>query len=254
MALSNDPGWWRSAIFYQIYPRSFYDSNNDGVGDLKGITLKLDYLKDLGVDAIWLSPIYQSPMFDFGYDISDYSKIDKDFGTLNDFKELLTEAHKRGIRIILDLIMNHTSHLHKWFIESSSSLTNPKRDWYIWRKSSFVQTPTNWQSVFGGSGWQYDDKTKEYYYHSFLKEQPDLNWRNKELRETFFNEVKFWLELGVDGFRLDVLNFIIKDKQYRDNPTFLGIPLLQKHTYTRNRPKALKIIEKLTLLKKILII
>ncbi|MBP8849691.1 MAG: alpha-glucosidase [Breznakibacter sp.] len=243
--LTNNKKWWKSAVFYQIYPRSFYDTNSDGIGDLQGIIQKLDYLVYLGINAIWISPIYQSPMFDFGYDISNYKAIDKVFGDLNDFKQLLAEAHKRNIRIVMDLIMNHTSHKHKWFLESSSAISNPKRDWYIWRPSNNKTLPNNWKSVFGGSGWQYHAESGEYYYHSFLKEQPDLNWRNEELQETFFNEVRFWLELGVDGFRLDVLNFIIKDKHFRNNPQPLYIPLFHQHKYTRNRPKSHKIIEKL---------
>lgn len=239
------PEWWKQAVFYQIYPRSFYDANGDGIGDLNGVIAKLDYLQRLGIDAIWISPIYQSPMFDFGYDVSNYKKIDGDFGTMDDFKRLLVEAHKRDIKVVMDMIMNHTSHKHKWFLESKSSKTNPKRDWYIWRKASFVSPPNNWKSVFGGSGWEYDYKTKEYYYHSFLKQQPDLNWRNKDLQEAFFSDVKFWLELGVDGFRMDVLNFIIKDKHFRNNPSKFGLNLFQKHQFTRNRPKAYKIIDEL---------
>ena len=243
--MSNTAPWWQTAIFYQIYPRSFYDTNSDGIGDLQGIIQKLDYLKDIGIGAIWISPIYQSPMFDFGYDISDYKVIDQVFGNITDFKQLLHQAHQRGIKIVMDLIMNHTSHKHKWFLESASSKTNPKRDWYIWKPSNFVQPPNNWRSVFGGSGWEYHPKTKQYYYHSFLKEQPDLNWRNPDLQETFFNEIKYWLELGVDGFRLDVLNFIVKDKHLRNNPQPLALPFLQKHEFTRNRPKSYKIIAQL---------
>ena len=237
--------WWKHGVIYHIYPRSFYDSNNDGIGDIQGIIQKLDYLKDLGIDAIWLSPIYESPQYDFGYDISDYYSIDPIFGVMDDFETLLQECHNRNIRLIMDLIMNHTSNQHAWFKESASSLTNPKRDWYIWKDSKNGNVPNNWISATGSKAWEYDDQTNQYYLHSFFKEQPDLNWRNEEMREAFFNEIRFWLDLGVDGFRLDVINFIIKDKKFRDNPVFMGVPFLQKHLYNRNRPKSYKIVKKL---------
>jgi alpha-glucosidase len=233
--------WWKHGVFYHIYPRSFYDSNNDGTGDINGIIQKLDYLSDLGIHAIWISPLYQSPMLDFGYDISDYRKIDSVFGNLEDFKCLLREAHERGIRIVMDLVMNHTSYLHPWFLESRTSKDNPKRDWYIWKDGTKKKKPNNWRSAFGTNAWEYDEGTDQYYLHSFFKEMPDLNWRNKELKNAFFDEVRFWLDLGVDGFRLDVINMIVKDKKFRNNPLFFGIPWIQKHVYTRNRPKSQKI-------------
>jgi len=233
--------WWKHGVFYHIYPRSFNDSNNDGTGDINGIIQKLDYISELGIHAIWISPLYQSPMKDFGYDISDYRKIDPVFGTLEDFKCLLHEAHTRGIRIVMDLVMNHTSHLHPWFLESRSSTTNPKRDWYIWKDGTKKKKPNNWRSAFGTSAWEYDEHTGQYYLHSFFREMPDLNWRNKELKKAFFDEVRFWLDLGVDGFRLDVINMIVKDKKFRNNPLFFGIPWIQKHVYTRNRPKSQRI-------------
>jgi alpha-glucosidase len=241
--------WWKHGIFYHIYPRSFYDSNNDGIGDIRGITQKLDYLYNLGVTAIWISPLYLSPMQDFGYDVMDYRKIDPIFGTLDDFKYLLTKAHILGIRVIMDLIMNHTSSLHPWFLESRSSKDNPKREWYIWRDGRKKKKPNNWRSAFGTSAWEYDEHTGQYYLHSFFKEMPDLNWRNKELKKAFFDEVRFWLDLGVDGFRLDVINMIVKDKKFRNNPLFFGIPWIQKHVYTRNRPKSQRITR---LLRKLL--
>jgi alpha-glucosidase len=233
--------WWKHGVFYHIYPRSFMDSNNDGIGDIRGIIKKLDYLSDLGITAVWISPMYESPMQDFGYDISDFRKIDPVFGNIDDFKCLLREAHERHIRIVMDLVMNHTSILHPWFIESASSLDNPKRNWYIWKDGTRNKKPNNWRSAFGNSGWEYDKGTGQYYLHSFLKEMPDLNWRNKEVRKAYFKEVRFWLDLGVDGFRLDVINMIVKDKKFRNNPYLLGIPLIQKHKYTRNRPRSLRI-------------
>ena len=241
--------WWKHGVFYHIYPRSFYDSNSDGIGDINGIIQKLDYLSDLGITGIWISPMYKSPMHDFGYDISDYRQIDPIFGTLEDFKHLLSKAHDKGIKIIMDLVMNHTSCLHPWFIESRSSKDNPKRDWYIWRDGIKKKKPNNWRSAFGSSAWEYDEITGQYYLHSFFKEMPDLNWRNKELKNTFFNEVRYWLDMGVDGFRLDVINMIVKDKKFRNNPRFFGIPWIQKHVYTRNRPKSRKIT---SLLRKLL--
>jgi alpha-glucosidase len=237
--------WWKHGVFYHIYPRSYYDSNGDGIGDINGITQKLDYLASLGITAIWISPVYHSPMQDFGYDIMDYRKIDPIFGDLDDFKSLLHDAHSRGIRIVMDLVMNHTSSLHPWFLESRSSRENPKHDWYLWHEGRKGRKPNNWRSAFGTSAWEYDESTGQYYLHSFLKEMPDLNWRNKELRTAFFEEVRFWLELGVDGFRLDVINMIVKDKKFRNNPLFFGIPWIQKHVYTRNRPKSIRITRQL---------
>ena len=238
--------WWKEGIIYQIYPRSFYDASGDGIGDLRGITEKLDYIKNLGITGIWLSPINQSPMFDFGYDISDYRKIDPAFGTLEDMNLLITEAHKRGIKIILDLVINHTSHLHPWFIESRSSRTNSKRDWYIWHDGKNGKVPNNWMASFGGRAWEWDKETSSYYLHTFLPQQPDVNWRNNDLKKAMFGEISFWLDRGVDGFRLDVVNWFIKDAEFRNNPATLGrYPRpydLQKHIYDRDRPETHDII------------
>ena len=200
--------WWQKAVFYQIYPRRFADGNGDGIGDFVGITGKLDYLKDLGIDAIWLSPHFPSPQFDVGYDISDYVNVAPEYGTLDDFKRFLDGAHQRGMHVILDLVLNHTSHLHQWFLESSSSRNHPKRDWYIWRDGVNGGPPNNWLSPFGGPAWEYDATTDSYYYHYFLKEQTDLNWRNPEVKEAMWDAVRFWLEMGVDGYRLDAIGTI----------------------------------------------
>ncbi len=238
--------WWRDGVIYQIYPRSFADSNGDGVGDLPGIIAHLDYLNDgtpnsLGVDAIWLSPIYPSPMHDFGYDVANYHDIDPIFGTLDDFDRLVEEAHQRGIRVIMDWVANHTSHQHPWFLESRSSRDNPKRDWYIWRDGRGPgKPPNNWQSVFGGPAWTWDETTQQWYLHLFLPEQPDLNWRNPEVRQALFDEMRFWLDRGVDGFRLDVADAYYKDAQLRDNPFCLGGLRAydrQQHIYDRNQPE-----------------
>lgn len=215
--------WWKSAVIYQIYPRSFKDSNDDGIGDLQGIIDKLDYLKgsekSLDVDAIWISPFYPSPMADFGYDISNYLDIDPMFGDLPTFDRLLQEAHKRDLRIILDFVPNHTSDEHPWFIESRSSLANPKRDWYLWRDPQpDGSPPNNWVNMFGGSAWTWDEITQQYYLHLFHRKQPDLNWRNPSVKSAMHDVLRFWLDRGVDGFRMDVVGFIIKDKTLRDNP------------------------------------
>ncbi|MHA6247763.1 alpha-amylase family glycosyl hydrolase [Pontibacter sp. CAU 1760] len=211
--------WWHKGIIYQIYPRSFQDSNSDGIGDLKGIIKRLDYLKWLGVTAIWISPIYPSPMADYGYDISDYEAIHPLFGSMEDFDELLEAIHAQDMKLILDLVPNHTSNEHRWFQESRSSKDNPKRDWYIWEDAKEDGSePNNWLSVFGGSGWEWDEQTQQYYYHAFLKEQPDLNWRNPEVQEAMFDVMRFWLDKGVDGFRVDVMWHMVKDKHLRDNP------------------------------------
>jgi alpha-glucosidase len=215
----NDQSWWRNGIFYQIYPRSFQDSDVDGVGDLAGIINRLPYLVTLGVDAVWLSPIFPSPMADFGYDISDYTGIDPLFGTMESFDALVHAAHSSGLKIILDLVPNHTSEQHPWFVESRSSRDNDKRDWYIWRDAGpDGGPPNNWLSEFGGSAWTHDAATGQYYYHAFLAEQPDLNWRNPAVRETIYDVMRFWLRKGVDGFRVDVIWHLIKDAQFRDNP------------------------------------
>ncbi|UZH55110.1 glucohydrolase [Salinimicrobium tongyeongense] len=211
--------WWHKGVIYQIYPRSYKDSDGDGVGDLRGITEKLDYLKYLGVDALWISPIYPSPMADFGYDVSNYTGIHPLFGDMEDFDDLLKAVHKREMKLILDLVPNHSSNEHQWFRESRSSKDNPKRDWYIWRDpAADGGPPNNWLSVFGGPGWEYDETTGQYYYHSFLKEQPDLNWRNLEVQKAMLDVMRFWLEKGVDGFRVDVMWHMIKDDQFRDDP------------------------------------
>ncbi|MEI7980113.1 MAG: alpha-amylase family glycosyl hydrolase [Bacteroidota bacterium] len=234
--------WWKHGVIYHICPRSFQDSDGDGIGDIRGIIRRLGYLKALGVDGIWLSPFYKSPMVDFGYDVSGYREIDPASGTMEDFLLLLVKAHEMGIRVILDMILNHTSNQHPWFIESASSLANPKRNWYIWKDGKKGGPPNNWKSAMGGSAWKFDVKTGQYYLHSFFEEQPDLNWRDTELPGIFFDEMKFWLDLGVDGFRLDVINMVAKDKKFRDNPVFMGIPTLQKHIYTRNRKRSLTIV------------
>jgi glycosidase len=211
--------WWQTGIIYQIYPRSFQDSDSDGVGDLDGILQRLDYLSWLGIDAIWLSPIFPSPMADFGYDITDYTDIDATFGTLADFDRLLDAAHGKGIKVILDFVPNHTSDQHPWFLESRSSRASPKRDWYIWRSAAEDGgPPNNWLSVFGGSAWEWDEASRQYYYHAFLKEQPDLNWQKREVRVAMYDVLRFWLERGVDGFRVDVIWHLIKDRLFRDNP------------------------------------
>ncbi len=227
--------WWQTGVIYQVYPRSFKDTNGDGIGDLAGVIEQLDYLSDtLGVDAIWLSPFYPSPMKDFGYDVADYTDVAPIFGDLETFDQLLAEAHRRGLRLIIDLVPNHTSDQHPWFIESRSSRNTPKRDWYIWRDPKpDGSPPNNWVSHFGGPAWEWDEHTGQYYLHLFLKEQPDLNWRNPAVREAFFDVVRFWLERGVDGFRIDVAHYILKDPELRDNP-----PNPQPASWAAYRPVA----------------
>ncbi|MEC4089341.1 MULTISPECIES: alpha-glucosidase family protein [Pseudoalteromonas] len=211
--------WWKGAVIYQVYPRSFCDTNNDGIGDLQGIISKLDYIKSLGVDAIWISPFFKSPMKDFGYDISDYRDIDPMFGTLNDFDELIDKAHQRNIKIIIDQVLSHTSDEHAWFSESRASQTNAKADWYVWADAKpDGSPPNNWLSIFGGVAWQWDSRRCQYYLHNFLTEQPDLNFHNPEVRQAVLDNVEFWLKKGVDGFRLDAINFCFHDQQLRDNP------------------------------------
>jgi glycosidase len=211
--------WWQSAVIYQVYPRSFQDSDGDGIGDLAGVTARLAYLAELGVDAVWLSPFYPSPMADFGYDVADYCDVDPLFGTLADFDTLVATAHGLGLRVIVDLVPNHTSNEHAWFKESRSSRTNPKRDWYIWRDGKANgERPNNWLAHFGGPMWTFDEATGQWYLHSFLPEQPDLNWRNPEVRAAMMDVVRFWLAHGVDGFRIDVAHSIMKDPDLRDNP------------------------------------
>ncbi|GAA0078533.1 oligo-1,6-glucosidase [Clostridium sp. CTA-5] len=208
--------WWKESIVYQIYPRSFKDSNGDGIGDIRGIIEKLDYLKELGIDVIWLSPVYKSPNDDNGYDISDYKDIMTEFGTMNDFDELLKAAHQKEIKIMMDLVVNHTSDEHKWFIESRKSENNKYRDYYVWKKGENGQPPNNWVSCFSGSAWQYDETTDMYYLHLFSKKQPDLNWENKDLRNEIYSMMQWWLDKGIDGFRMDVINFISKDQEFPD--------------------------------------
>ena len=208
--------WWKEAIVYQIYPRSFCDSNGDGIGDLNGITSKLDYLKELGIDVIWLSPVYKSPNDDNGYDISDYEAIMTEFGTMDDFDKMLSEAHKRGIKIVMDLVVNHTSDEHPWFVESRSSKDNPKRDYYIWKEGKNGKEPNNWGSAFSGPAWKYDEKTDMYYLHLFSVKQPDLNWENQKVRKEVFDMMTRWCKKGIDGFRMDVISLISKPEGFPD--------------------------------------
>ncbi|MBP3908161.1 MAG: alpha-glucosidase [Turicibacter sp.] len=215
--------WWKEAVAYQIYPRSFMDSNGDGIGDLNGIILKLDYLKALGIDVIWVSPFYKSPNDDCGYDISDYKDIMDEFGTMEDFDRLLEEVHKRGMKLIADLVINHTSDEHPWFIESRSSVDHPKRDWYIWRDGVNGAEPNNWESIFSGSAWEYDENTGQYYMHLFSKKQPDLNWENAEVREALYEMVNWWLDKGIDGFRVDAISHIKKEEGLTDMPNPHGL-------------------------------
>jgi len=224
---SNEKNWWRNAVFYEIYPRSYADSNNDGIGDLKGITAHLDYLKTLGVDAIWLTPCYPSPQVDFGYDISDYEAIDPKYGTMANFDRLVAEANKRQIRVLMDMVMNHSSDKHKWFLQSRSSKDNPYRDWYMWHDGKGEtatdkgQVPNNWQSDFGHSAWEWDEKTRQYYYHKFYIQQPDLNWNNPKVHQAFKDILAFWLKKGVAGFRFDAITTLFEDPQMRDEDVLL---------------------------------
>ncbi len=223
---STSTPWWKNAVIYEIYPRSFQDSNGDGIGDLNGITSRLDYLQKLGVDAIWLTPIYPSPQVDFGYDISNYEAIDAQYGTMADFDRLVAEARKRNIGIIMDLVLNHTSDKDPWFEQSASSRTNPKADWYMWRDPKMVdgqrQPPNNWISDFGGSAWQWDPARRQYYYHEFYVQQPDLNWSNPQVRQAMFDVARFWIHRGAAGFRLDAITSLFEDPQDRDEPYVLG--------------------------------
>jgi alpha-glucosidase len=244
--------WWQRGVIYQVYPRSFMDASGDGVGDLAGITSRLDYLEWLGVDAIWISPFYPSPMADFGYDVSDYIGVDPHFGTLEDFDVLLEEAHRRGMKVILDFVPNHTSDEHPWFVEACSSRENPKRDWYIWRDPKpDGSPPNNWESYFGGSAWEWDEGTGQYYLRLFTEKQPDLNWRNPAVREAMYNAMRFWFERGVDGFRIDVLWVLIKDDLFRDNPENPnwkeGDWLLhrQSRVYSGDRPEVHEVVREM---------
>lgn len=254
LGMHQDPAWWQRAVIYQIYPWSFQDSNGDGIGDLPGITTRLDYLNDgtphsLGIDAIWLSPIYPSPMNDFGYDVSDYRGVDPRFGTLADFDRLVTEAHRRGIRILMDLVLNHTSDRHPWFLESRASRYASKRDWFVWADPGpYRRRPSNWAAVFGGSAWEWDRSTKQYYLHSFLKEQPDLNWHHPDVQKAMHEVMRFWMDRGVDGFRLDAINWIGKDVKWPNNPRrlfSLRSYLRQIHRYDRDQPFTHEVLRRL---------
>ena len=243
--------WWRDGVIYQIYPRSFQDTNGDGVGDLRGILARLDYLVALGVDALWISPFYPSPMADFGYDVADYTGVDPLFGNLADFDALLKGAHARGLKLILDFVPNHTSDQHPWFLASRSSRESPQRDWYLWRDPApDGGAPNNWMSNFGGSGWTFDAASGQYFYHSFLSQQPDLNWHNPQVREAMYAAMRFWLDRGVDGFRMDVLWLLIKDDQFRDNPPnpeFRGGSSLWSvlPKYTADQPETQEIVREM---------
>jgi alpha-glucosidase len=213
------PPWWQDAICYQVYPRSFADGNADGIGDLPGLIEKLDYLKWLGVNALWISPFYPSAQVDWGYDISDYTQVHPDYGTLGDVEHLIVAAHQRGLRILLDMVLNHTSDQHGWFQESKSSRASPYRDWYIWRNGQNGGPPNDWESIFGGSAWTLDEATGQYYYHYFFPEQPDLNWRNPTVKQALFDAMRFWLDRGVDGFRLDAIGCLFEAEDLRNSDT-----------------------------------
>jgi len=238
--------WWRHAVLYEIYPRSFQDSNGDGIGDINGITSRLDYLKDLGVDAIWITPMYPSPGVDYGYDISDYTAIDPEYGTMADFDHMVAEAKTRGIRVIMDYVINHTSDQNAWFKESRSSRDNPKRDWYVWKDGKVgadgkLGPPNNWQSWFGHSAWTYDETTKQYYYHYFYQQQPDLNWHNPEVRKAMYGVLQFWMQHGVAGFRIDAVSRLFEDPEMRDDPYLPGYNAYGdrniQHKYTDDLPE-----------------
>jgi alpha-glucosidase len=245
--------WWKHAVFYEIYPRSFKDSDGDGVGDLNGITSKLDYLAGLGVDAVWITPFYPSPQVDFGYDVSDYEAVDPQFGTLADFDRLVREAHRRRIRVVIDFVLNHTSDRHPFFKESRSSRTNPKRDWYIWRDPKpDGSRPNNWSSSFGPVAWTLDERTGQYYYHYFYPQQPELNWRNPSVERRMFETVRFWLKRGADGFRLDAVNYLFEDQKLRDNPVLDELrpgtttgEHLQEKKYNRDLPEVQDVMVRL---------
>jgi alpha-glucosidase len=245
--------WWKRSVIYEISVWGFSDSNGDGIGDLRGVIDNLDYINDgtpdsLGADAIWLMPIYKSPGLDFGYDVSDYYSIDPRFGSMEDFEELLEACHRRGVKVIMDMVLNHTSIEHPWFVESRSSRDNPRRDWYVWRNGRSPGKPPNrWLAVVEGSAWERDDATRQYFYHAFLPCQPDLNWRNPEVREAMFGVVRFWLDKGVDGFRLDLINFLYEDSLLRENPRKFGARPYdwQRHLYDRSQPESLEAAKEL---------
>jgi alpha-glucosidase len=255
---ASNNGWWRGGVIYQIYPRSFADSNGDGIGDLPGITSRLEHVARLGADAIWLSPFFTSPQKDFGYDISDYRGVDPMYGTLDDFKLLVQRAHELGLKVVIDQVLSHCSDQHPWFVESRASRDNPKADWFVWADAKHDGTPpNNWLSVFGGSAWQWDTRRRQYYLHNFLTGQPDLNFHNPEVQDALLDVVKFWLALGVDGYRLDAINFCYHDAQLRDNPG-RGAPTVedptapaanpyswQVHRYDKSQPEALGFLRRL---------
>ena len=248
--MTHDP-WWKSGVLYQIYPRSFKDSNGDGIGDLRGLREKLDYLNDgtersLGVDGVWISPFFRSPMRDFGYDVSDYRDIDPMFGTLQDFRQLLSEAHGRKIHVIIDLVLNHTSDEHPWFQESRRGRDGPKADWYLWHPGKNGRPPNNWFSQFElRNAWWYDEARGEFYLGTFTRHQPEVNWRNPGLKREMLDVIRYWLDMGVDGLRLDVINWFIKDDRLRSNPLSLGSIDLHKHVYDRNRPETVDLCKEL---------
>jgi len=259
LAQPSGPGqkddWWKHAVIYEIYPRSFQDSNGDGIGDINGITSRLDYLHDLGVGAIWITPMYPSPGIDYGYDISNYTAIDPEYGTMADFDRMVAEAQKRGIRVIMDYVINHTSDQSPWFIESRSSRTNPKRDWYIWRDGKAPGPPpaglppNNWQSWFGHSAWTFDPKTNQWYYHYFYSQQPDLNWRNPEVQKAMEGVLTFWMDKGVDGFRIDAVSRLFEDPGLHDDPYLPGYNAYGdrniQHAYTDNYPEVNEVLKRL---------
>ncbi|THV16944.1 beta-galactosidase BglA [Rhizobium rhizophilum] len=255
--MTPDKDWWRGAVIYQIYPRSYQDSNGDGIGDLKGITARLAHIAELGADAIWISPFFTSPMKDFGYDVSNYVDVDPMFGSLTDFDGLIAEAHRLGIRVMIDLVMSHSSDQHPWFVESRSSRVNEKADWYVWADSKPDGTPpNNWLSIFGGSAWQWDPTRMQYYMHNFLTSQPDMNLHNQEVQDALLAATRFWLDRGVDGFRLDTINFYFHDKELRDNPALAPerrnastAPAVnpynfQEHIYDKNRPENIAFLKR----------
>ena len=228
--------WWKNSVVYQIYPKSFNDSNGDGIGDINGIIEKLDYLKELGVNVLWISPMLESPQDDNGYDISDYRRIYKDYGTMDDYEKLLEEAHRREIKVLMDLVVNHTSDEHQWFLESKKSKDNPYRDYYIWKNPVNGKEPNNWGGCFGGSAWEYDDETQMYYLHLFSKKQPDLNWENEKVRQEVYDMMKFWCDKGIDGFRMDVISMISKDQSFPDGKVgFFDFAGEQYFNYFRTR-------------------
>ena len=256
--LSSDPDWWRGAVIYQIYPRSYQDTNHDGIGDLPGIIHRLPHVASLGVDAIWISPFFTSPMLDYGYDVSDYRDVDPMFGTLSDFDALIEKAHKLGLRVMIDLVLSHTSDQHPWFKESRANRDNAKEDWYVWADAKpDGSPPNNWLSIFGGSAWEWDTSRMQYYLHNFLREQPDLNFHNMDVQDAVLDVARFWLKRGVDGFRLDTVNFYVHDQELRDNPALsneeknsaiapsVNPYTFQNHVYDKSRPENLEFLAKL---------